>query len=198
MTDELLWMGQLVDSDERWEFYQAENFERPSKEELKYMKGIIIPSSHHMIKNKVARDENIIKQFVKRGGGQHAGGSELGGESSFGGSSDPNDINSLGKHAINIIGDDLIPQNDPWIEKLAEYIKDVFQNYKHIKLVGSQFGSQLIAYALGGKIERIPSLTDNMQFYIGKEQINLRKQFFTLPWVQPLLEGLDGDDLDDI
>jgi hypothetical protein len=34
MTDELLFMGQLIDSDERWEFYQAENFERPSKEEL--------------------------------------------------------------------------------------------------------------------------------------------------------------------
>jgi len=94
------------------------------------------------------------------------------------GSSDPHDLNSLGKHALNIIGDDLIPQNDPWIEKLAEYIKDVYYNHRHIKLLGTQFGSQLIAYALGGKIERIPSLSDNMKFYIGKELINMRKTFY--------------------
>jgi len=45
LTDELLFMGQLVDSDEKWEFYKAENFERPSKEELRCLKAIIIPSS---------------------------------------------------------------------------------------------------------------------------------------------------------
>lgn len=91
LTDELLFMGHLVDSDERWEFYKAENFERPSKEELKTLKGIIIPSSHYAIKNKVPKDENIIKQFLKRGGGANHGGSELGGESSMG-SNDTSDI----------------------------------------------------------------------------------------------------------
>ena len=39
-------MGQLVDSQERWEFYEAENFDRPSQDELKHLKGIILPSSN--------------------------------------------------------------------------------------------------------------------------------------------------------
>jgi GMP synthase-like glutamine amidotransferase len=37
-----------------------------------------------------------------------------------------------------------------------------------------------------------------MKFYIGKELVNLRKSFFSLPWVSPLLEGLDSDDLEEL
>ena len=37
---------------------------------------------------------------------------------------------------MNIIGDDMLPKNEEWIEKLAEFIKDVHNNYKHIKLIG--------------------------------------------------------------
>jgi hypothetical protein len=85
LTEELLFMGHLIDPDERWEFYKAENFERPSKEELRHLKAIIIPSSHHSIKNKVPKDENIIKQFLKRGTGNDTG-SQLDNESSVGGS----------------------------------------------------------------------------------------------------------------
>jgi len=81
----------------------------------------------------VPKDENIIKQFLKTGAG-NAMGSELGLESSAG--SAENDVSALGKQAMNIIGDDLIPQNDTWIEKLAEFILDVHQNHKHIKLLG--------------------------------------------------------------
>ena len=83
-------MGHLIDSDERWEFYSAENFERPSTEELRYIKGIIIPSSNQFIKNKVPKDENIIEQFLKRGMG-NPNGSEIALESSVG-SSEPNDL----------------------------------------------------------------------------------------------------------
>lgn len=181
LCTELMFMGNLIDSDERWEFYKAQDFEKPSKQELKYLKGIILPNSEHSIKNKVPKDENVIKQFVKRGG--NANGSEMGLESSFNGSNDLNDMNQLSKQAMNIIGDDLIPQNETWIEKLAEFIKDVYTNYKHIKIYGTQFGSLLVAYALGGKIERIPSLSDNQQFYIGKELINIRKHFYLLHWI---------------
>ena len=68
-------MGQFIDSDERWEFYSAEDFQRPSKHELKYMKGIIIGSSisftsqkpkGHVIKNKEPKDANILKQIAKK------------------------------------------------------------------------------------------------------------------------------------
>ena len=30
----------------------------------------------------------------------------------------------------------MIPQNDSWIEKLADFIKEVYNNHKHIKLLG--------------------------------------------------------------
>lgn len=72
-----------------------------------YLKGIIIPNSNCTIKNKVPRDENVIKLFLKRG--INTGGSEFGGESSLNGSNDMNDMNQLSKQAMNIIGDDLIP-----------------------------------------------------------------------------------------
>ena len=66
-TAELNFMGQLLDSEERWEYYNAINFQRPSKKELLHLKGIIIPSSSHNILNMVPRDDNIVKQFLKKG-----------------------------------------------------------------------------------------------------------------------------------
>ena len=71
-------------------------------------------------------------------------------------------------------------------------------NYRHIKLIGTQFGSQLIAYALGGRIERLPSLSDHQQLYIGKESINLRKSFFGLNYVAEQMEGLDEEEQGDM
>ena len=64
-TAELLFMGQLVGSNERWEFYNAEKFERPSKRELKDLKGIIIPSSDYKIKNKVPKEDSFVKEMLK-------------------------------------------------------------------------------------------------------------------------------------
>jgi hypothetical protein len=63
---ELLYMGQLIDNDEKWQFYKAENCERPSNTELKYLKGIIISGSELSIKNtkKKEDDEKIFKKFL--------------------------------------------------------------------------------------------------------------------------------------
>ena len=66
LTAEILFMGQCINNNERWEFYKAENFERPSNKELKDLKGIIIPSSHYKIKNKIPKDENFIKDLIKK------------------------------------------------------------------------------------------------------------------------------------
>ena len=65
-VEELLLMGQLYDNDERWEFYNAKNFERPSKKELLDCKAIIIGYSSHKIKNKVPRDDSIIKKLTMK------------------------------------------------------------------------------------------------------------------------------------
>ena len=63
---ELLYMGQLIDNDEKWQFYKAENCERPSNTELKYLKGIIISGSELSIKNtkKKEDDEKIFKKCL--------------------------------------------------------------------------------------------------------------------------------------
>ena len=47
-----------MDTDDDWRFYKAKNFERPSAQELKDVKGIIISYSCYKIKNKVAKDES--------------------------------------------------------------------------------------------------------------------------------------------
>lgn len=153
LATKLLFMGQMIDSDENWEFYSAYDFEKPSREEIKYLKGIIIPSSNMTIKNKVPKDETILKQFIKKG---KDGASEAGLESSRGSSGDQ-DVDYLTRHAMNIIGDEMIPQNETWVEKLADFVKHIYQNHKHIKILGCEFGALLIAYALDGKIDQVSS-----------------------------------------
>lgn len=120
-------MGQMIDTDERWEFYKAQNFERPSKRELKYLKGIIIPScsppynpdpsrpkEQHVIKNKEPKDPNILKQAMKRGiGTSERSESEM--ASSVGASSEErglSDLYFMDKKAMHIIGDADIKQNE--------------------------------------------------------------------------------------
>ena len=63
---QLLFMGQFIDSDEKWQFYRAESCERPSNVELKYLKGIIISNSDETIKNtkKKENDEKIFKKYL--------------------------------------------------------------------------------------------------------------------------------------
>ena len=62
---ELSLMGQLVDSNERWEFYNAINLERPSDAELVDIKAIMIGYSSHRIKNKVPKDLSFLKAMTK-------------------------------------------------------------------------------------------------------------------------------------
>lgn len=134
-------MGQLIDNDEKWQFYKAENCERPSNTELKYLKGIIISGSELSIKNtkKKEDDEKIFKKFLlQKRQGQTINTSGTASERSVSniGISDTYDIVALAKQAADIVGEEQIPQNEPWIENLAEFIRHVNENFPHIKLVG--------------------------------------------------------------
>ncbi len=42
-------VGHLIDSEERWAYYKLYDNEQPSLEELKHLKGIVIPGSHHSV-----------------------------------------------------------------------------------------------------------------------------------------------------
>lgn len=136
---ELSLLGQLVDSEERWEFYNALNFERPSNMELTDVKGVIIGYSSHRIKNKVPKDLSFLKAMTKKV--ENDDKSEGARESSNGSVNDGTDLDMLQRQVKHIVGEDMIPQNDEWIEKLALFIKDIYKNHPHIKLFGSQFGS---------------------------------------------------------
>jgi GMP synthase-like glutamine amidotransferase len=44
---ETIFLGHLYDSNEKWAFYKAYDFEFPSTEELKHLKGIVFPGSKY-------------------------------------------------------------------------------------------------------------------------------------------------------
>ena len=53
--------------------------------------------------------------------------------------------------------------NYPFLKELKSFIKNIYDNFPHIKLLGVCGGSQLIANALGGKVEKIEALkTSNL------------------------------------
>lgn len=70
-----------------------------------------------------------------------------------------------------------IYENKPWIKKLKNYIVSLHQQKK--KLIGVCFGHQLIAEALGGRVEKYKKgwCVGNIESYIEKEK----------PWMPPLL-----------
>lgn len=65
LSYETLFLGQVLDSGDSWAVYKAFDFEFPSAEELKHLKGIIFPGS----KNAVYDENNAwifpLKKLVK-------------------------------------------------------------------------------------------------------------------------------------
>lgn len=141
--------------------------ERPSKEELKYLKGIIISGSIHTVLNKKLKedDKNLFKKFHNEKNNTSQSKSSISQvDQSSQGSRDSHATAAMQRAAIDLIGEGYIPQNDKWIEKLSIFIKQVYDDHKHIKLIGCQFGSLLIAYALGGRVrDKIVSQTGENQ-----------------------------------
>lgn len=47
-------------------------------------------------------------------------------------------------------------ERTPWLPVLTRFIQNVYENYPNVKLIGFCFGSQIIAQALGGQVEKMP------------------------------------------
>lgn len=123
---ETLFKGQFIENNESWQFYKAFENELPSEEDLKHLKGIIIPGSHNS-----AYNEKI-----------------------------------------------------EWIGPLKNFLKNVFDNHKHIKMLGVCFGHQIFTEALGGKVEKMAFLEQmKVPVFLGKEKIQLKDSFLSLPYV---------------
>lgn len=140
------------------------------------MKGLIIGYSTVHIKNKVKRDITFLKQLTSKKLDVDENKSEGGRESNNSSLDGGTDVCIHHKHVSHIIGDGPIPQNETWVERLASFVKDVYENQPHVKILGCQFGSQIIAYALGGSVAQSMSQTDSQ--FVGKENIDLKKEFF--------------------
>lgn len=128
----------------------------------------------------MARDDSIIKKLTaKKIIENDMSKSDAGHESSNGSLDGTLDQDAALMQAMHIIGDEMIPQNEPWVEKLSELVKEIYTSQKHIKLIGTQFGSQLICYALGGTLhQKGIGTSDAGENFIGKEVINLKPEFF--------------------
>lgn len=70
----------------------------------------------------------------------------------------------------------------PWIEPLKAFVRKVYIDYPHIKLLGVCFGHQLIAESLGGTVQKMKPGVDDCMF-TGKEKIWLCESFNELPYV---------------
>lgn len=51
-------------------------------------------------------------------------------------------------------------EQTPWLPILIRLIQNVYENYPDIKIIGVCFGSQIIAQALGGQVEKMPITTN--------------------------------------
>ena len=68
-----------------------------------------------------------------------------------------------------------------WIGNMNAFIKNVYENYPHVRMYGGCFGHQAIANALGGRSGRMEIDTPVM---IYRGQIQFREEFYELPFVR--------------
>ena len=66
--------------------------------------------------------------------------------------------------------------NISWVPLLLKFIQNVHENHPDVKILGICFGSQIVARALGGELDKCPNTGfSNGNLFIGKEVIKLNE-----------------------
>jgi GMP synthase-like glutamine amidotransferase len=74
---------------------------------------------------------------------------------------------------------------------LRDFIKMVYESHTQIKIIGTCFGAQIVAEALGGSVQKMPVLSSEQLpggMFIGKEQIETTEEFWSLSSVKRVLK----------
>jgi GMP synthase-like glutamine amidotransferase len=68
-----------------------------------------------------------------------------------------------------------------WVVKTHEFLARVYHTFPQLKYLGICFGAQMLAEALGGKVDKVEPKKKDPTFYIsGGEVIQLEPEFFAL------------------
>lgn len=80
------------------------------------------------------------------------------------------------------------------IEPFKRFIRKIYYEYPHIKMVGICFGHQIIAEALGGKVTNMSPERSPNGLYTGKENLTISESFLKLPSVEEALRSVVLDE----
>jgi len=87
------------------------------------------------------------------------------------------DLKTLKLIVLSGSGHSVYETDTPWIPLVKDLIRNVYQNYPHIKILGGCFGEQVTANALGGIVEKMPYNSEREKC-LGREWIKPTDEFF--------------------
>ena len=94
----------------------------------------------------------------------------------------PSEQELKGMSAVIISGSAASVNSDlSWVPLLSRFVKNVYQNHKHVKILGIAFGCQIVAKALGGVVEKVNPMHSGgigSAMFIGKKIIEVEDEFF--------------------
>jgi GMP synthase-like glutamine amidotransferase len=75
--------------------------------------------------------------------------------------------------------------NIPFIPQTVEWLKEIHNNYTHIKLLGICFGEQLICYAHGGTVDMLEAKKKDKTYFVkNPTAIQLTEDFWEIPFIK--------------